>query len=49
MPDGSKAVTDHCCPTIDIVGINITVPLIFGGSHSMTATIHSTFRRMARC
>jgi hypothetical protein len=34
MPDGSKAVADHCRPTIDIDDVNIAVPLIFGGSHS---------------
>ena len=49
VPDGSKAGTDCWRPTTVIDGIDITIPLIFGDSHSMPATSHSTFRKMARC
>lgn len=48
VPGGSKAVIDHCCPTTVIDGIDITVPLIFGGSRSLPARIRNTFRKMAR-
>lgn len=49
VPDGLKAVADHCRPTTVIDAIDIAVSLVFGSSHSMTATIRSPFWKMARC